>query len=338
MFRVFVRSSFLTVAVICSSLAVADTPVVVKRLEQIAEYPERSAPATVISRNTTELSAEVAARVATFLPLVGDIVEAGEVIATLDCRDFELELKSARAAKDIVTARLALAERRLARAQELSKRNSLAFETLDEREAERAIEMAEIEASAARIAQARVAVSRCTVKSPFRGLLRERLAPVGQFAAVGTPIARLIDVGDLELSAQIQSRDLDAIAANRELEFISGARRYAVTLRTAISAIDTETRNQEVRFSFAQAAPLSGAAGQLIWRDARAHLPGKYIVRRSSDFGFFTVVEQQAQFVVIAGAQTGRASPVELPGQSLIVVDGHFALQDGQAVRLLDRP
>lgn len=301
----------------------------------IASVPTRSAPATVVSSNDTQLSAEVAARVVSFPPRVGDIVAAGDVIARLDCRAYELELASARTAREVLQARRTLAERRLARARDLAARQALAVEVLDEREAERAVLEAELAGAAARIERAAVDVGHCTVKSPFRALVRARLAPLGQYAKVGDAVARVVDVDDLELSAAVQVDDVAAVTARSGLVFSSAGTDYPVRLRTAVAAIDAETRNQELRFLFVAAVPLPGAVGQLVWQDPRAHVPGLVLVKRGNEFGVFVVEDGTARFVPAPAAQAGRASPLALDDAALVVTEGHYALRDGQRVELL---
>ena len=99
------------------------------------------------------------------------------------------ERLDARAEVEVLAARLALAERRLTRARELEARQSLAVEILDEREAERTVLIGQIKVAEARIARDEVAASRCVITSPFRALLRERLAPLGGYVGVGDPVA-----------------------------------------------------------------------------------------------------------------------------------------------------
>lgn len=310
-------------------------PVRVAPLSTLALQPTRTAPATVVSNSDVDISAEIAARVVEFPLRVGDVADKGAVIVRLDCRDYELELDRARADLDVLQARLELARRRLERARELAARQSLAVEILDEREAERTVLAAEIAGNRARIAQATVAISRCTITSPFRALLRERGAPPGQYAQAGDVVARVIDVDDLELSAEVQLADVPAVTDSAELVFVTGDERYPVRLRVAVAAIDTETRSQELRLVFPAARPLNGSAGQLSWTDTRPHVPGMALIRRGDDLGLFLVVDGHARFVSVPAAQAGRASPVALPADSLIVVEGHYGLTDGQAVRLL---
>ncbi|MEQ8232247.1 MAG: efflux RND transporter periplasmic adaptor subunit [Gammaproteobacteria bacterium] len=319
-----------------SLLAASPTAVRVATLDSIALHPQRGAPATVTSASATELSAEIAARVIEFVPAIGDVVPRGDLIARLDCRDYQHALDIARADLAELEARLELAERRLERARELAARQSLAAEALDERAAERAVVVAQVAGARARIARDEVAVSRCTITSPFRALVRERLAPRGQYVAVGEPVARVIDLDDVELVADVGADDVAAIEASDTLEFITAGRHYPVELRVAVAAITTATRSRELRLAFAGAAPLSGTAGELVWRDTRAHVPGAVLVRRGDVLGLFVADAGHARFVALPQAQAGRASAVELPATAVIVVEGQHGLTDGDAIAPLD--
>jgi len=192
--------------------------------------------------------------------------------------------------------------------------------------------MAERKGAAVRHARGCIAVRRCVVVSPYRALLRQRLAPVGSFVGVGDPIARLVDVNDIELVAHVRGNDIEAIEHAPSLNFVAGTRCYRVTTRSAVAVIDSDTRNRELRLDFAAERPLRGSAGQLVWRDPRPHVPGLVLVERDATFGLFVVANGHAQFVPLPAAQPGRATPVTLAADSQIVTEGHYGLRDGQAV------
>lgn len=310
----------------------APQPVRAATLSELALYPEKSAPGTVVSDNETVLRAEIAARVEAFPPRVGDVVAPGKLVARLDCRDYRLALTASRAQIDVLEARIGLAERKLERAQTLESRQSLAIEALDERRADLAVLTAELAAARARVRADEVAVGRCAIEAPFRAAVLTREAPLGSFVVVGDPVARVVDVERLELSALAPLADVDELAAARDLEFASGGRRYAVRLRSLVPAINTAARNRELRLEFTGEKPLSGAAGRLVWRRTRPHVPGRALVRRGDALGIFVVEGGRARFVALPEAEAGRASPVELPVATRVVVEGQFALTDGAAV------
>ncbi|MFB3090638.1 MAG: biotin/lipoyl-binding protein, partial [Gammaproteobacteria bacterium] len=80
-----------TVFTIFSTVYAADKITVkTAKISEVAIYPERSAPATVVSLNESIISARITARVDEISVRVGDIVEKGGVLARLDCEDYVL--------------------------------------------------------------------------------------------------------------------------------------------------------------------------------------------------------------------------------------------------------
>ncbi len=302
------------------------------RLADIALYPERSAPATVVSLNRSIISARINAQVEALPVKVGDVVEKGRLLAELDCSDYELATAEAEARLDVLQARIGLARRQLERTRTLSLRQSVAEELLDEREAALAVLAGERRAARAGLDRARLQGARCRITSPFRALVSQRLSAIGQYAATGTALLEIIDLDRLELSAQIFNRDSAQILTTDALYFEHARRRYPLKLRVISPAINSETRNREARLLFAAEPALPGAAGKLIWRDKRPHIPARYLLRRGGELGVFVVENGAARFVAIAGAQTGRASPTLLAPETRIAVEGQFALTQGDPV------
>ena len=62
----------------------------VANLTDVASYPKRTAPATVISLNDSTISSEISAKVIAFPTRVGDIVEKNKTLVSLNCTDYEL--------------------------------------------------------------------------------------------------------------------------------------------------------------------------------------------------------------------------------------------------------
>ena len=86
--------------------APARTSVGVARLDTVWIQPEREAPAQVIARNESKLSAEVSGTLLRWTADVGAQVARGQVLAQIDPRDAELAVQRAQAALDATQARL----------------------------------------------------------------------------------------------------------------------------------------------------------------------------------------------------------------------------------------
>ena len=314
------------------------TAVQVAPLAELARHPEPSAPATVLSLNDTARSAEIAAVVGALPVRVGDIAEAGTPLAELECADYQIAARRARARVAALEARLALARNALARSQRLRAELTVSVHRLEEREAEVAALAADRRAAAAARDAARLDVSRCTVQSPFRALVTARLASVGQYAAVGTPLLRLLDLGELEISAQVAEADAETLRGGTALRFENAGRAYPAELRSLLPALDTTTRTREVRLLFRGESALPGAAGTLRWRDPRPHLPARLVVRRGGTLGVFAVAAGRARFHPLPGAEPGRDAPAPLPLETRVVVRGQLGLRDGEAVTVAGAP
>lgn len=301
-------------------------------LADIAVYPQRSAPATVVSLNATAVSAEIPAKIQALNVRVGDIVEKGEVLVSLKCVDYELAETEAAAGLKALEARIELAKRRLARTRQLTMKQSVSEELLDERESDLAVLLADRAAARASLAMAKEKVANCEIESPFRALVTERSSSVGNYAEVGKPLVRILDVDQLEISAQVNDGDVAQLRDVTQLNLQHEGNSYPVELRAILPSINSETRNREVRLLFQNGPALPGAAGKLIWRDTRPHLPGNLIVRRDGGLGAFVVKNQRARFIALPGAQAGRASPVMLELDTEVITVGQFSLNDNDAV------
>jgi len=301
-------------------------------IADVAIYPERSAPATVISLNESTISARIASQVDELPVRVGDIVEQGSILAKLDCSDYKIASRESRSRIEALKAQIELAKRRLERTKKLTLKQSISEEILDERESDLAVLNADIRGARADLEMANVNESRCVVSSPFRALIIERNSAVGQFTNVGSALVKIMDIDQLELSAQAFSQDTAQISKSDNLVFEHAGYRYPVKLRTIIPTINTETRNSEVRLLFSNGSALPGAAGKLLWRDTRAHIPGEFLVRRNGELGVFSIKDNVAHFISIPSAQAGRASPTTLPIDTPLVIEGHFSLKEADDV------
>lgn len=304
------------------------------RIKDVAVYLWKSAPATVVSLNNTSVPAQVKARIEEIPVRVGEVVKAESVLVGLDCTDYRIAGQQVEAEISALEARILLAERRLQRTRELERQQTASEELLDQREADLAVLQAQLRGAASQRENAQVNLSRCTVRSPFRAVVTARPAAVGEFADVGTRLVEIMDIERLEVSAQVPVPDTGTLEQAEEIYFEDAAKRYQVTLRALTPAVNTRTRNREVRLLFSNEAALPGAAGKLVWRDSRPHVSAKLLVRRGNDFGIFIHNSGTVRFHAIPDAQQGRTTPLDLPPDTAVVTEGQYALQDGQAVIL----
>lgn len=325
------------------------TSVSVARLSEIAVYPQKTAAATVVSLNETEVSTEIDARIEAIPVRVGEVVEKGTLLAKLDCTDYLLVRDETEARVASLDARVELAEKRLRRTEKLTRQQTVAEELLDQRSTELATLQAERRGVTAQLQRARANVGRCELVSPLHAVVTRRPAAEGEFAERGTPVLELVDMENVEIAAQVPVGDVGQIRSMEQiggwggtqgdgqigtmLFFEDSAGRYPLILRTVVPTVNSLTRNREVRLVFAEDAALPGAAGKLVWRDRRPHVSGKLLLRRGGALGVFLYVDGQARFHRLEQAQQGRASVVDFPPDTRVITEGQFSLRDGQKVK-----
>lgn len=297
-------------------------------LADISEHPKRGAPATAVSINQSTLSAQIQANVKSIAVGVSQAVKQGDTLLMLDCTDYELALQMARAGVTIAEARLSLATSQQQRSNQLLEKQLTSQENADTTVVDAVARLGELEQAKISLRQAQINVGRCAIKAPFDGIISQRVISEGQLASVGTPLIALIDTQRIELSAQVKPEEALQLQKVSELVFDAGER-YPVALLRLGGTINSETRDQEVRLAFKGARPPAGSAGKLVWRDPRAYIPTRFIVQRDGQLGLFRALDGKAQFYPLPEAVPGRAAPVMLPDNSLIITDNLGLLQHG---------
>jgi len=320
------------------------TSVGVARLDTVWIQPEREAPASVIARNESRLSAEVSGTLLRWTADVGAQVARGQVLVQIDPRDAELAVQRAQAALDATQARLKLAQAQLQRSRDLVAQGFFSQEALAQRETEVTLVQTEVSASRAQLATAQRQLAKTTLRAPFAGSVKERLAQTGEAVAPGSVLYVLSESGAAELQATLSPADVPGLRAGSELRFVASGETVPVKLLRVGSTLSAPARTQMARLAFdttdASAAPPAGTSGTLRWRESRPHLPPALMVRRNGGLGVFVQqgsgAQATARFVAISGAQEGRASalPAALGAETIVVVNGQAALQQGAAIEV----
>lgn len=294
-------------------------------LAELAAYAELRVPAVVVPVDESRLSAEVTGRIEALPARAGKAFSAGEALARIDDRGYRIELERARAALALVDNRIRLAESLLAQAEALAGRRFLSDEVLSQRRTELAVLASERDAARAGLAAARLALERTIVRAPFDGVVRERLASVGELATPGTPLLVLAASRDAEVRAEVPIAELDGLQHARERLLDAGGRRIALEIRRISPLVERAGQTREVVFTPASALP-PGLAGELRWRSPQPLLPADYLQSRAGLLGAFVVEQGEAVFRPLPQAQSGRAAAVDWPLDTLVVDEGRMAL------------
>jgi RND family efflux transporter MFP subunit len=312
-------------------------PVTTKPVSEVVFFPVRSAPATAVSLNDARIGSEISGLLETILVRVGDRVNRGDIVARVDCRQAEAELTEAQAALQAGKAKLQFDGSQLQKARRLSKSKSISADEIDRRRSNASISEAEVERLEAAVARRELNVDRCEIVAPFDSVVTERLASEGDFMERGEPVLRLLDTANIELSADIQEKDVASLKSAKDLEFVTREHRFRVKLRTVLPKMDSRLRSFNARFTFSAAKAVSGRTGRLEWRNPVAHLPADLLVDRRG-LGVFVQDGDKARFMRLDSAVAGLPAAIEAHLETQVVIDGRFNVQDGDPIVPVAQP
>jgi len=325
-------------AVLNVAPAAADTdkkPAIVIQAASSADlviYPRHVAPAMVVARNDSKLSAEITGRIVSIPVLIGQTVKKGTVLVSMDSYDFRLAVDKEKAVAKSLRARLELADYQLKRAKKLLIQQVVSDDVVLQRETELLVLRAESSAQAAVLAQAERRLNKTTIRAPYRAYVLERLGNIGELASPGTPLIRIVEALRSEVSARLHGQQIESLRRATSPEFVYDKNRYPVTMRAVTATIDTRERTQEIRLAFVKDMAINGASGELSWLETKPHLSPDLLVRRDKSLGVFLLKGARVDFYPIPDATEGRPALLDLSLDEWIVTRGRYRLQHGDKV------
>jgi membrane fusion protein, multidrug efflux system len=144
----------------------------------------------------------------------GDIVHKGDLLFTIDPRPYEIRLAQANAQLETATARLALADRELARAQTLQRSFAGTVQNVDQRTADQRAAQAAVDDASAQIRDAQFDLEHCRITATFTGRIGTHLVSVGNLIAGSraatsptTLLATLVSLDPIYLDLDMSESD-----------------------------------------------------------------------------------------------------------------------------------
>ena len=310
-------------------------PVSMTLLDEIVFYPSREAPATVVSLNNSQISAEISGQIIELSIQTGSEVKKGDLLAKIDCESYQIAKQRASAALNAAYARKKYAKQRLDDAKHLEKRRVLSTDELNLRNSEANAIAADAGVLNADLKESLRQLSKCKITAPFDAVVVERLASLGDYTTPGSPLVKLLDLNNLEVSGKIQQQDVDSLKAAEKISFVVDRKSYPVKLRTIVPLVDSRIRSYELRLEFTGNASSTGAAGRLHWTSPLPHIPADYLVQRNGQLGVFIADNNSAYFHHLEGIGNGLPAPIDLPANSKIITTGRYGLVNGQLINII---
>jgi membrane fusion protein, multidrug efflux system len=175
---------------------------------------------TALPNEDVRISALVAGRVVAMRVAEGDAVKAGQVVAEIDPRPLQDQLRQATAALSQAKAGLENARLNLERTERLYQRGIAAGKEVEDARSQQAAAQAATEQAAAAVETASRNVARTRVESPIAGQVVRRLVNVGE-QVDGTAAQPLLEVANLdrvELAANVPADRVAEVRVGETVE------------------------------------------------------------------------------------------------------------------------
>lgn len=310
---------------------------------------------SVTSPRAALLSPAVAGLIAEMRVDAGDAVNAGDLLVVLDPELEALAVQRSEAAAREARAALDDARRRLAEAERLGSEKGISASEIRSRAAEVQEDEAALAAATAALEQQRARLERHRIRAPFKGVISERLAEVGEWTSPGDGLLSLVATEGLRFDFQVPQEffpqlDLDT-RVSLKLDAVPDID-IPGTVHAIVPVSETSGRSFLLR-AYPEAGELppiipgmsaratlfidTGRRNVVIPRDALLRYPdGRttvWVVNQGNEGS--TVSEQRVDTGLEFGGRIEIRSGLDA-GQ-MIVTRGNESLADGQSVRVTSR-
>jgi membrane fusion protein (multidrug efflux system) len=282
-----------------------------------------------------DISAEVAGAVQQVFVTEGDSVQAGDVIATIDSRDYENRLKAVKASHELAV----LTKNRLER---LLAQNSISQAELDGATARVAGLSAEMDIAS-------LLLQRSTIKAPIAGVVNVLHAEQGRYYSVGDPVAKILAIDKVKVVVGIPESDVDAVRKINSFDLtVDAISKDKIEGKKHFLSVAPDSMAQLYRLELA----VDNTAGELLpGMFARVDVV-KQVVKDAVVIPLYSVISRkERRFVYTVEDEKAAAHDVELgilegwqiqitkglsAGDRVIVV-GHRNIDAGQPVNIVRR-
>ena len=172
----------------------------------------------------------------------GQHVRVGDLLAQIDDRDYQAQLRQAAAARDLSEANLRLALARAERARQLIRTGVISKDEYDTTISAAEVTQAALKRDTAAVEYANFLVNQCRITSPIAGIVLQKYRELGdtinfggQIQAGGgaTDIAQLADTDDMRAEVDINEADLAKVSLGSHASVVPDAyadRRFEASL------------------------------------------------------------------------------------------------------------
>ncbi|MBT8135823.1 MAG: efflux RND transporter periplasmic adaptor subunit [Gammaproteobacteria bacterium] len=300
------------------------------------------APGTVVSRNDARISAEIAGRL-TDVAEVGTQVARGDVIAAIEDRPLQLQLRENNANIRRLRANAEYLQAQLERFERLAQKSDVTRNQIDELRSQ--IEMANQDIIRAQVQrdQTLYQIGQTKITAPFNGRVIERSASVGEYTTPGGVVVRLVDTENIEIRVQAPVAVARYLADGMGVAIRDDRGKTQTEIRSVVGVGDERSRMVEVRVALDGAGWIIGSAVRVELPQSEptvvVAVPRDALILRENATYLYKVNEDNTVQQVPVQTGMGNGSRIEVRGDVVngdrVVIRGGERLRPGQAVVII---
>jgi len=220
-------------------------------VETLQTTEEVDAVGTVQPRMKTDVASRLLASINQINFDPGDQVQQGQLLATLDDREIQAQLREAEAAASGIEADLAVRQREYVRYKQMFAERAVTKEAFDQIEGAFQMSQAQLRRTNEQINRIKVTLTYAQIKAQTSGVVADRYLDPGDLAVPGKPLLTIHDPGELELHASVREGLAGKVLIGMELPVSIDAlsRTLTGTVREIVPLGEASSRSVQVKVS-----------------------------------------------------------------------------------------
>jgi membrane fusion protein, multidrug efflux system len=190
--------------------------VVAVREVQVAQ--EAGAVGSVRARHKTEVASKLLAIIEEIRVKAGDRVKADQVLARLDDRDLQAQLRRAKAVVAAAQADLDMHKSDFDRYRKLREKRAISSQEFERARARHQVSVAQLEQTQQALQEIEVTLTYTNIRSPVAGVVVDRLMEAGDMARPGHPILSVYDPTQLRIEANVRETLAAGLSSGQTLK------------------------------------------------------------------------------------------------------------------------
>jgi len=311
------------------------------KLTQMA--PTLTVPGNVISKNDTRLAAEISATVQ-WVAEVGTRINKGDILARMDNQLLKLDLINNKADIKRIDAQLAYRTKELTRLSKLLQSKSIPQSRYDEAISLKSVLEQELKQAGARRDRTAYLIEKSNIKAPVSGWIVERFIAIGEHVSAGEEIVRLVDVDNIEISAQVPLKIVANIKQGSKIRVQNQDEEIWATVRSIIPVGDNISRMVEIRVDIPADKWMIGAAVRLDLPETKSRsvmtIPKDALIIRANERYVYKVAQDGKTEKIDVETGVRDTGLIEVTGElspgDQIIIRGGETLKSGQDVDIIE--